>query len=295
VPKRLVGLFAQRYIAGDSLDKAIRKTKELNDLGAMTTIDILGEAVKSAQEAEKIVDTYLQVLQQIQANNLQSNISIKPSSFGFLVNENLCFESIQKIVSAASEPGHFVRIDMEDHLLTDFTLNTYRKLRVQFPQNVGTVLQSYLKRTVEDASLLIESGKTNLRLCKGIYVEPETIAYKDRKKINESYLRALDILFSKGGYVGIATHDNALVSGALELIKKYKLAREQYEFQMLLGVRPELMHRILETGHRIRIYVPFGKDWYPYSTRRLKENPAIVGNIVKGFMPRFLCGEKLPF
>lgn len=294
LPKPLVSLVARRYIAGASLPHAIAKVKFLNAMGAMATIDLLGEAVHDIQQVETTVATYMQVLSAIEQQKLNTTISIKPSNFGYLVNPELCYQSMERIVKCAVECGTSVCIDMEDHTLTSFTFDAYSKLRVQYPQQISTVMQAYLKRSMDDALRLTSQGATNLRLCKGIYIEPEEIAYKGRSQVQENYLKLLDFLFSKGAYVGIATHDNPLVSGAVQLIEKYHLDKKQYEFQMLLGVRPELLHRIIELGHPIRVYVPFGQDWYAYSMRRLKENPSIAGNIIKSFLPSFLRCENLP-
>lgn len=282
-PKSVVGMLAKRYIAGPSMEDAFRLTEEIAREGAMGTIDLLGEFNDKPEKAEETVVTYIKVLEEIKKRNLPTNISIKPTAFGALVSMDLCTQNIRRVMSRAAELGIFVRIDMENHPYTDYTLDLYRTLHNEYPGLVGTVIQSYMKRTLDDVSRMSKEFKTNFRLCKGIYKEPEEVAYKDRKKVNDNYLEALDILFTNGSYVGIATHDDYLVEGAKKLIAKHKLQREQYEFQMLLGVRSELRKRILSEGHRLRIYTPFGEDWLPYSVRRLKENPAIVGSAMKGF------------
>lgn len=294
VPKFMVGLVSKRYIAGETQEKAIEQIRKLNQVGAMATVDLLGEFVEDEKKVEETVKIYLGLLDAIAKEKLDSNVSIKPTSLGALFDKDLCFESIKKIVKKANELGNFVRIDMEDHPWTDFTLESYEKLREEFPENVGTVLQSYMKRTVSDVDNLSKEKKTNLRICKGIYIEPEEIAYKDGKEINQSYLDAIDMIFTRKSYAGIATHDDALIKGALELIEKHKLESHEYEFQMLLGVKPYLIKRFVEKGHRIRIYVPYGRDWYAYSMRRLKENPTIAGHVVKDFIPKFFMKEKMP-
>ena len=294
-PRCSIRLVSGRYIAGDTLEKAISTVKKIGRMGAMATLDVLGEFVQEKKEVEEMVLFYRKALEAIEKHKLNSGVSIKLTSFGALIDDSLCEESVRNLVSMAREMGNFVRIDMENHPFTDLTLRIYKNLRKEFPHNVGTVVQAYLKRTQDDVSSLLQEGKTDLRLCKGIYVEPPEIAYQEKQKINENYLKVLEELFSRGAYVAIATHDNALVLGAQHLIEKYGLGPERYEFQMLLGVRSALAKRILQKGHRLRIYVPFGRDWYPYSMRRLNENPAIVGDLLKGFLPRFITREKLPF
>ncbi len=273
------------YIAGENISTAIQKCRALNKIGAMCTIDHLGESVSDEGTVRKTVDIYLRVLEEISQEKLDSNISIKPTSFGALLSQDNCLENIRKVVKKAHELGNFVRIDMEDHPYTDMTLKAYEELRREFPNSVGVVLQSYLKRTKEDADKLSQGTKANFRLCKGIYNESEKIAYKGIQ-INENFLETLDLMFSRSAYVGIATHDDKLVDGALKLIEKHQLTKEQYEFQMLLGVRSSLRDQIIAQGHRMRIYLPFGGDWHAYTMRRFKENPDIVGSVLKGFFVR---------
>jgi proline dehydrogenase len=285
VPRPIVGLLAKRYIAGDSLQDAVNTCQHLHKMGAMATIDLLGEQIKDAQKASETVEIYMQIWEAIAQNKLNANISLKPTSYGAIFDAKLCQANISKVVEKAAALGNWLTIDMEDHPYTDLTLYLYETLRKEFPKTVGTVLQAYLMRTYDDAARLSKNGQpTNLRLCKGIYKEPASIAYQKKQDINENYLKVLDLLLSRGAYIGIATHDNFLVDGALRLIEKYKLNKDQYEFQMLLGVRPELRKRLLSQGQPLRIYTPFGKDWYAYSVRRLKENPAIAGNVVRGLL-----------
>lgn len=283
IPKPIVGLLANRYIAGGSLSDAVATCKYLNRMGAMATIDLLGEQIKDAGQAAETVSIYMQVWDTIVSNQLDANISLKPTSYGATLDAALCEANIRKVAEKTAALGKWLTIDMEDHPYTQMTLDIYDRLRHDFPHTMGTVLQAYLKRTCDDADRLTSSGQpTNLRLCKGIYKEPASIAYQNKKEINANYLKVLDLLLSRGAYVCIATHDDALVDGALQLIEKYKLGKDRYEFQMLLGVRPELRKRLLARGQRLRIYTPFGRDWYAYSVRRLKENPAIAGNVVRG-------------
>lgn len=285
MPKSLVGLFAKRYVAGKLPDDAFRLTRELNAIGAVGTIDLLGEFNESKEKARLTVDTYKGVVDTIVEQKLGTNISIKPTAFGALVNMDFCTENLTEVIKYAYERNIFVRIDMENHPYTDYTIDLYLELNRQMPGSCGTVLQSYMKRNLSDIEKITTSiDRGNIRLCKGIYREPADVAFHDRKRVQQNYLESLDLLFSRKAYVGIATHDDVLVDGAYELIKKHNLGKDDYEFQMLLGVRSELRKRLLADGHRLRIYTPFGEDWLPYSIRRLKENPAIVGSAIKGFL-----------
>ncbi|PLX69828.1 MAG: proline dehydrogenase [Denitrovibrio sp.] len=285
MPKGLVSLFAKRYVAGKSPDDAFDFTRGINQEGAVGTIDLLGEFTEDPAKARATVDMYKLVLDNIKKDNLGTNISIKPTAFGALLDMETCTTNITEVIEYAYEKGIFVRIDMENHPYTDYTIDLYLELNKRMPGSCGTVLQSYMKRNLSDiAHITSNIEKANIRLCKGIYREPEDVAYHNRQRVQQNYLESLDLLFEKGAYVGIATHDDVLIDGAYDLIKKHKLEKEQYEFQMLLGVRSELKKRLLADGHTLRIYTPFGEDWLPYSLRRLKENPAIVGSAIKGFL-----------
>jgi proline dehydrogenase len=237
--------------------------------------DILGEFITTKAQASFFKQECLNILEVIQKEGLNGNLSLKPTQMGLLLDKEFAFENIREIVKTASDYDSFVRIDMEDISCTDDTLEFYRSLRAEFPDHVGTVLQSYLRRTLADIDGLA-NDKMNIRLCKGIYNEPRAAAYKDYNIINRSFVESLDRLFHHGAYVGIATQDEILVFEALRLIDKYGLKPDQYEFQMLLGVDEQLRQIILDGGHRLRIYVPYGEDWLPYSKRRLKENPGIA-------------------
>lgn len=293
-PKKFVGLISKRYIAGESLEDAVRKTREINQRGACVTIDYLGEFVRDMATVEEMTKTYSDTLDAIQKNGLDATISLKPTSFGYLFDKEICFQSIYKIVKKAHEYNNRVTIDMENSPLTDFTLEMYDRLRKEFPDSIGTVIQACLKRTLADSQKIAQGGFAHLRLCKGIYIESESIAYRKTEQIHDSYLKALDGLFSQKAYIGIATHNNDLLSRALKLIEKHNLRQDRYEFQMLLGVRPLLLDRLIEKGHKVRVYVPFGTDWYAYSLRRLKENPSIAGNVMKDMIPGFLWSERMP-
>ncbi len=290
MPKKLVWIFSKRYVAGESIGDAIKACKELNSQGIMVTIDLLGEFIKNLGEAEENKVAYLQIIDRIEADKINGNYSLKPTSFGLLLDPEICYRNVREIVAKAASVNNFIRIDMEDSPCTDLEIALYRRLKQEFPGHVGLVFQAYLKRTRSDIEKLLDihtaEAPLNFRLCKGIYVEPEAIAYKKYQEINDHYLDDLDFMFSKGIYPGIATHDKPLVEGAYQLIEKHKVPKEKYEFQMLYGVTPELRKSILEKGHRMRVYVPFGKDWFGYCTRRLKENPKMAMTIIKALFVR---------
>lgn len=279
VPKPIVGFFSKKYIAGDSIDDAIAVVKDLNSKNIMATVDVLGEDIKDISEAYESRDEYYEVLGRLNTEKLNANISIKLSQMGLKLNREKCLEIMTDIVKKARSLDNFVRIDMEDVTLTDDTLYIYTKLKEKF-DNVGVVLQAYLRRTIDDINGLY-SKDLNFRLCKGIYIEKRDFAYKDMRIINESFIYNLKKMFNANAYVGIATHDEYIVFRALALIDEMKIPRTRYEFQMLLGVDEKLRDIIVSQGHRLRVYVPFGKHWHAYSVRRLKENPSIAGHIMK--------------
>ncbi len=281
VPPSTIAIFAKRYIAGDTLEDAITVSKRLNKEGAMTTIDVLGEFVSTKEETEYYRDLAIQVLEEIDKNGINANLSLKLTQMGLKISKELCLDNVETILKRAKELGNFVRIDMEDSSCTTDTIEIYDSFREIY--NVGTVLQAYMRRTINDIHYLSDKPM-NFRLCKGIYDEPRMIAYKDYDIVNDNYKYCLETLFKKQAYVGIATHDEKLVFHAEKLIREYNLKKEEYEFQMLLGVDEELRHIIIDNGHKIRIYVPFGKDWLPYSIRRLKENPNIIKSAMKGYL-----------
>lgn len=283
IPKTLVGYVSRPYIAGETLEDAVQTVRELNASGAMATIDLLGESVTSREESLTTLRKIETILHAIEQNELDSNISIKPTQLGLMIDAGFCEENIRSLCRIAKEYGNFVRIDMEDHPYTTVTLEICNRLRREFEGHVGTVLQAYLRRTESDARDLLREGKANLRLCKGIYNEPSEIAYKDAEEIRENFSRVNHMLMSAGAYVGVATHDDILIEHAKKSIRELNLSRDQYEFQMLLGVRPKRRNELLSEGHRTRVYVPFGDQWYAYSVRRLKENPHMAGHIVKAF------------
>ena len=281
MPINLVWLFSKKYIAGKTLQSAVNLVKVLNAKGILATLDVLGESVKTREEAIEAKNKAMEVLDAIVKNKLSANLSIKPTQMGLAIDKELAYKQILELVKKASEINNFVRIDMEDSPYTDLTFEVYKKIYEEY-NNVGVVLQAYLKRTFNDTILLNKLG-TNYRLCKGIYIEPSTIAYKDKQAIRDNYLKCLELMLKNGNYVGIATHDKYLIDKSYELIKSLNVPRDMFEFQMLLGVREDLRDKINKDGYKIRIYVPYGEDWYKYSIRRLQENPNIAGHIVKEF------------
>lgn len=280
VPKPIVSHFAKGYIAGSTLADAVRVSREFNHQNMMTTVDILGEFITRIDQAVAFKDAGLEILRTIEREKLDANLSIKPTQMGLLLDQERCFELIQELVNEAKQLNNFIRIDMEDIETTDATLELFNRLRQEFPGHVGTVLQSYLRRTPQDI-IDQRDGVQNYRLCKGIYVEPRSHAWKHPDAINRNFTESLRLLFEQGAYVGIATHDELLIYEAMTLIRQYGLRPDQYEFQMLLGVDEEMRRIILDNGHRLRVYVPYGQDWLPYSKRRLKENPTIAQHALK--------------
>ena len=280
VPKAIVGRVASRYVAGEKLEDALAVVEKLADEGAMATLDLLGEEVSERSRAIAAADEYVRMLEAIAARSLTSNVSIKLTSLGLKIDADFCRDNVERIVAAAAALGNFVRIDMEDHTTTDRTLAIYRGIFARH-QNVGVVFQAYMRRTLADIAALPAAG-ANVRLCKGIYIEPRPVAWKGYETVRLNFLEALEKLLSSGVYVGIATHDEHLTCGAVALVDRLKVPRERYEFQMLYGVDPELRKILIADGHRLRVYVPYGRDWYPYSTRRLRENPEVATHVLKG-------------
>jgi proline dehydrogenase len=290
VPKPIVRLISERYIAGERVEDACRVVKNLNAEGKMATIDVLGEEITTPEEARHIAYAYDDVFRTIDEQALDSNVSVKLTGMGLKLGKDVARENLERTVRGAAERGNFVRIDMEDSSCTDDTLALYRELREQGLDNVGIVLQAYLRRTLDDIAALADLTP-NVRLCKGIYVEPLKIAYHDFDQIRAGFFRALSALLAGGSYVGIATHDEWLIDEATRLVKRYGRARDEYEFQMLLGVRESRADQLVEDGHRLRVYVPFGEQWYAYSLRRLQENPKIAGYIAADTFGRLLPGR----
>lgn len=281
MPENIVWLFSKKYIAGKTLQSAIETVKQLNSKGIYATLDVLGESIKTKEEAIEAKQKALEVFNAIVKNKLLANLSIKPTQMGLAIDKEFAYQQILDLVKRANGIDNFVRIDMEDSPFTDVTIEVYKRIFAEY-KNVGVVLQAYLKRTSNDTIVLNKIG-TNYRLCKGIYIEPSTIAYKDKQAIRDNYLKCLELMLKNGNYVGIATHDKYLIDKSYEMIKDLNIPKEKFEFQMLLGVREDLRDKINNDGYKIRIYVPFGEDWYRYSIRRLQENPQLAGHIVKEF------------
>jgi proline dehydrogenase len=290
MPKKLIWVFSKRYIAGETMEEGLLASKLLNEQNIEVTIDLLGEFIQTLEEAEKNKDHYFQIIERFTREGVKGNFSIKPSMFGLLIDKDVCYRHIHDIVEFAAEKDTFIRIDMEDSQCVDMELEIFRKLRVKFPKNVGLVLQAYLRRTFSDLEALndlnSESEPISFRLCKGIYIEQETIAFKDYQEVRDHYLEDLEFMLRNKMFVGIATHDKYLIEQAYLLIEKYGVAKNRYEFQMLYGVTPELRQSVLDNGHPMRVYVPFGKHWFNYSTRRLKENPKMANHIIKAIFIR---------
>ncbi len=284
-PKQFVWIFAKPYVSGKKVEDAIKASKELNAQGCMVTIDILGEFIKTLDEAEANKKEYIDLIERVEKEEIDGNYSVKPTMFGLLIDKEVCYHHIRDIVAKAAEYNNFIRVDMEDSPCTDMTIEIFRKLKAEFPKNVGLVLQAYMKRTYKDLQDLMdihsEEAPLNYRLCKGIYVEPAEIAYKKYEEINEHFIQDIEFCFKNGVYPGIATHDKPVVEGAYKLIEKYNVPKDKYEFQMLYGVTPNLRQSILDDGHRMRVYVPYGEQWFGYTTRRLKENPKMANHIIK--------------
>ncbi|MBN1482726.1 proline dehydrogenase [candidate division KSB1 bacterium] len=284
VPKPIVRIFSKRYVAGDTLEDAVRITRDLNNKNIMATMDVLGESTTREEETGLYVQEYLKVLQTIESEKLDCNVSLKPTQLGLLINKELAFSNIKEIVQKAKQLNNFVRIDMEDSNCTTDTIDIYQKLRNEF-DNVGIVLQAYLRRSIDDLSEIAREP-ANMRLCKGIYIEPREIAYKDPHLVNENFAFLVETALKAKSYVGIATHDEKVVWHALRIIEQLGLERHEYEFQMLLGVDEQLRSILVNAGHRLRVYVPYGKQWYRYVLRRLKENPKIAMYVIKALFKR---------
>ncbi len=282
VPKPIVRRIASRYVAGETLDEALALVARLNAEGCMATLDVLGEDVTRREETEQTTLDYCLALDEIAARRLDSNVSVKLTALGLKLDPAFARTQFARIIDAARAHGNFVRIDMEDSSVTEETLRIYFEFRERY-ERVGIVLQAYLHRSPEDARRVAAVGG-NVRVCKGIYVEPPDIAYQDRERIRRAYTELVDRLLDAKGYVGIATHDPFLVERSLASIRRRGLGAHEYEFQMLLGVAGTLRRRLVAEGHRLRVYVPYGESWYAYSVRRLKENPSIAGHVVKGLL-----------
>jgi proline dehydrogenase len=279
IPRPIVRRISRRYIAGDTLDEAVETVRDLNRQGCVATIDVLGESTGSKADAASTLRDYKKVMDALEEHGLNSGISVKLTGLGLTLDEELCRANLEEIVEYAGTKNRFVRVDMEDSPYTGVTLDMVLDLHGR-RENIGAVIQAYMRRSLEDVQRLTEAG-VSVRLCKGIYDEPRRIAYKDFDTVRENYRLLLEELLKGGSYVGIATHDEFLVWHALRLIHQLGVPKHRYEFQMLLGVDEELRGILVGAGHKLRVYVPFGEEWYEYSSRRLKENPRIAGYVAK--------------
>jgi proline dehydrogenase len=287
VPKPLVHMLAQRYIAGPTLEDACRVVKTANAEHKLGTIDVLGEEIRTRDEARAIAGAYRDVFETIERQGLDSNVSVKLTGLGLKLDYDLCRENLESVVREAARRNNFVRIDMEDSSTTDDTLRLYRDLREAGHENLGVVLQAYLRRTLDDIRSLADL-RPSVRICKGIYVEPPELAYQGYEEVRSNFIRALEALLDADCYVGIATHDEWLVSEGRRIVARRGLGRDEYEFQMLYGIAEARGNRLVREGHRLRIYVPFGEHWYAYSLRRLQENPKIAGYIAADTLGRLV-------
>lgn len=286
VPKFLVRRVAAPYVAGETLDDALATIRDLNASGAMATLDLLGEEVRDRDKASAAAAEYQRILDRIREEKLDSNVSVKLTQLGQKLDEAFCLDNVTRLVETAERDDNFVRLDMEDHTTTDSTLKIYRRLYDRFGgRRTGVVFQSYMRRTLRDIAELPEKD-ANVRLCKGIYIEPPEIAWKGYETVRYNFVAALEKLFARGAYVGIATHDEYLLCAASAMIDRLGIPRDRYEFQMLLGVEPRLRRILIERGHRLRVYVPYGGEWYQYSIRRLRENPEVALHVMRAMFRR---------
>ena len=287
---KLAKSFANRFVAGETLDTALAAVEKLNARGITASLDLLGESVHNEAEARAAGDAYISMLDRIQKRKLDANVSVKLTAMGLDISEELCVATMHRILQRARDYGSFVRIDMESSEYTQRTLDLFeQRLYPAYRENVGIVLQSYLYRTFADvqrANML----KARVRICKGAYKEPETVAYPDKKDVDACYVRCMHELMSNGNYPGIATHDESIIKEAKRYAKANDISTSRYEFQMLYGVRRDLQDQLVREGYRMRVYVPFGTQWYPYLMRRLAERPAnvafLTGNVFKELIGR---------
>ena len=290
MPKRLIWIFSKRYIAGETIEEGLKACRELNSQGIEVTVDLLGEFISTVEQAEENKNKYIEIIERFTSEGITGNFSLKPTMFGLLIDKDICFANVEAVVKKAVERKSFVRIDMEDSQCVDIELEIYRKLQQRYPASVGLVVQAYLRRTKNDlmnfSNVHVNGTPLNFRICKGIYVEPKHVAYKEFDEVREHYLDDLKFMLDNKMYAAIATHDKFLVDQAIEMVKELNIDRTKYEFQMLYGVTPELRSYIVKQGYKMRVYVPFGKDWFGYSTRRLKENPKMASHIVKALFFR---------
>ena len=289
-PEKLVWIFSKPYISGQSIEDALRESQKLNQKGMLVTVDLLGEYIKNLGEADQYKAQYTDLIKRFSAEKIEGNFSVKPSMFGLLLDREASYRNLRSLVEVADQCNSFIKIDMEDSECTSNELEIFRRLKTEFPNRVGIVVQAYLHRTLDDVKNLLDLHTTdaplNFRLCKGIYIEHESIAYKGYQEVRDHFMADLKFMLQNGIYAGIATHDKYLIDKSLELIKELGVSNNNYEFQMLYGVAPKLRQSVVDRGHKMRVYVPYGKQWFNYSTRRLKENPNMVWDIVKAIFVR---------
>jgi proline dehydrogenase len=273
-----------RFIAGETTEQAIAAIREINARGASASFDHLNESVTSVAGTEDEVREYLHLLELIDETKIDSNVSIKLTQFGLEIDPELAYRNARQIVESAARRGNFVRIDMEGSNVTQITLDIFRRLRSEFGlDEVGIVLQSYLYRTIDDARDILQIP-ARIRLCKGAYDEPPKVAYPDKKDVDDNYVRVMELLLSSGTYHGIATHDPKMIDATIDFAQRRGIAKDAFEFQMLYGIRRDLQEQLARDGWRLRIYVPYGKHWYPYFMRRLAERPANIWFVLKNFL-----------
>ena len=275
-----------RFVAGDTIDETVPFIHQINSENCTASFDHLNESVGSAAEADKEVDEYLNILAKIDETRIRSNVSIKLTQFGLGLDPELAYRNARRVVEEAHRRGNFVRVDMEDSNVTQVTIDIFKRLRAEFGLNdVGIVLQSYLYRTFADAQELVKLP-ARIRICKGAYNEPPEVAFPEKKDVDANYVKVMQLLLSSGTYHGIATHDPKMIDATINFATREGIGKEKYEFQMLFGVRRDLQHQLARDGFNIRIYVPYGKHWYPYFMRRLAERPAniwfVLKNLAKG-------------
>ena len=275
-----------RFVAGENTEEAIAAIREINTESCSASFDHLNESVSSPAEADAEVDEYLNILRRIDETGINSNVSIKLTQFGLELDPELAYRNARKVVEDAARRGNFVRVDMEASAFTQATLDIFKRLRAEFELNdVGIVLQSYLHRTYDDAQAMLKLP-ARIRICKGAYNEPPEVAFPDKKDVDDNYVRVMQLLLSSGTYHGIATHDPKMIDATIDYAQKQGIGKEAFEFQMLYGIRRDLQRQLAKDGYNMRIYVPYGKHWYPYFMRRLAERPAniwfVLKNVFKG-------------
>ena len=290
---RLARAFANRFVAGETLDTAMTAVRSLNARGITASLDLLGESVHNEVEARETARQYVELLDRIAAEGLDSNVSLKLTAMGLDVSEDLCVRLMDEVLSRARDHGTFVRIDMESSAYTQRTLDMFEhRLYPAFRGHVGIVLQSYLYRTMADVEDAIRM-RARVRLCKGAYKEPDTVAFPDKKDVDDSYVRAMRLLLARGNYPGIATHDETMINATKSYALEQGISTDRFEFQMLYGVRRDLQDRLVDEGYRLRVYVPFGTQWYPYLMRRLAERPANLAFLTGSMLREMVGGVSL--